>query len=298
MPPKLVKITVVQSATQKNVSGAKNWAAVKKAGHVIVEATTSPKNNADEWKQIQWSGDSGEAVQGFSNRRKLSLATSKKYHIEGKLGGFNDSLDLWVLWAAVEISTKGPRATGAAPFDKGSRDNTQNLGAVSYKSVTASVIDEAAGVFVDNMGASGKISGSATLLPQGVGQIVKAGWAFERQVWSSNWFDGVKASSSNQNWTKDTSKPVYLRLTPDTADKIYDTDAPDLRWGQFTSETYNKFRQWIEWNGEKCSDDALWHWQARWQVNKDQSKQITLNKLGVGDLVLPDKPYFPAGKVP
>jgi hypothetical protein len=62
-----------------------------------LEATTSPKNNVDEWKQIQWSGDSGDAVQNSPNRRKLSLAASKKYHIEAKLGGVSDSLDVWVL---------------------------------------------------------------------------------------------------------------------------------------------------------------------------------------------------------
>jgi hypothetical protein len=62
-----------------------------------LEATTSPKNNVDEWKQIHWSGDSGDAVQNSPNRRKLSLAASKKYHIEAKLGGVSDSLDVWVL---------------------------------------------------------------------------------------------------------------------------------------------------------------------------------------------------------
>ena len=46
-PPKLVRLSVAQNATQKNVTGPKNWAAMKKpSGHVIVEATTAPKNEA------------------------------------------------------------------------------------------------------------------------------------------------------------------------------------------------------------------------------------------------------------
>jgi hypothetical protein len=298
VPPQLVKITVAQNATQKNVSGPKNWAAVKKADHFIVEATTTPRNDADEWKQIQWSVHSGEAVQNFPNRRKLSLSISKKYHVEAKLGGVSDSLDVWVLWATVEILTKGPRPANAAPFDAGIRDDTQNLGAVTYKSLASSMIDEKAGVFVDNMGASGKIAAVATLSPKGVGQIVKAGWTFERQVWSHNWLDGVMASSTTQNWKKDTSRPAYLRLTPDNGDKIYDVDGPDLRWGQFSSETYNRFRQWIEWNAEKCSEDAHWHWRAQWKLHRDLSKQITLNELGVGDMALPSKAHFPVGKAP
>lgn len=296
MPPKLVRIAVVQNATQKNVTGPKDWAAVRKEGaFAIVEATTAPGNNADEWKIVQWSGD-GEPVQGFPNRRKVSLGASKKLHVEAKLGGVSDSADIWVLWAEVKIATSGPRPANAAPFDSGTRDGTQNLGPVTYKSLTASVIDEEAGIFVDNMGASGKICAVATLSPKGVNKVVKAGWMVDRQVWSHNWLDASPAPNSNQSWTKDTSKPAYLKLTPDSEDKIYDTDAPDLRWGQFTSESYNRFRQWVTWNDEKCSGDAYWHWQARWRVDKDQAKQITLNDLGANDMTLPSKPFFKPGK--
>lgn len=298
-PVKLVKLSVVQNATQKNVSGAKNWSAVKKdSSYVIIEATTAPKNNHDEWKQIQWSREAIETVQGQPNRRKISLGVSKKYRVEAKLGGVTDYVDVWVLWASIEILTKGTRPARAAPFDPGTRDNTNNLGAVIYKSLTSSVIDEKAGLFVDNMGASGKVAPVATLTPKGVNQIVKAGWTFEREVWSHNWSDGVKLPSTNKNWTRDTSKPNYLRLTPDVDDKIYDLDAPDIRWGQFNCETYNNFRQWIEWNTEKCSDYAPWYWQARWSLNKDQSKQITLNELGTKNIDLPSRPHFPARKAP
>ncbi len=298
MPPKLIRISIVENATQKNVTGPKNWAAVQKSGNATVEVTTAPGNNAEEWKQVQWSGDTGDAVPNFPNRRKLSLAASKKYHLEAKLGGVSDSLDLWVLWATVEILTKGPRPANAAPFDPGIRDNTQDLGAVTYQSMSSSIIDEQAGIFVDNMGASGKIAAVATLSPKGVNQVVKAGWTFERQVWTHDWLDGAKGPRSNDNWKKDTSLAANLKLTPDSADKIYDIDGPDLRWGQFTSESYNNFKQWIEWNGEKCSAEAPWHWQARWVVNKDMSKQITMNDLGTGNITLPSKPFFPVGKKP
>ncbi len=294
----LMKLTIVQGATQKNVSGPKNWVAVKKASSVLIEALTAPKNSPEEWKQIQWSGDSGEAVPNFPNRRKLSLATSKKYHIEAKLGTGSDSIDLWVVWATVEIVTKGPRPANAPPFDAGMRDNTQTLGPVTYESLSSSVIDEKAGIFVTNMGASGKMTAVGTLSPKGINQVAKAGWTFNRQVWSHNWSDGKKAQGWNDNWTKDPSLPEHLKLTPDDGDQIYDVDGPDVRWGQFTSETYNRFRQWIEWNGERCSDDAPWHWQARWKLDKDMSKQITLNELNPGDMTLPDKPVFPVGKAP
>src|SRR5262249_12663342 len=159
------------NATQKNVTGPKNWAAVRDAtAFATVEVTTGPKNNADEWKQIQWSSQSGDAVLGNPNRRKISLATSAKYHVEAKLGTTSDYVDLWVLWGSLEIRTSGKRPPHAAPFDANTRDGTDQLGAVTYTSLSSSVIDARAGVFVDNMGASGKIAVVATLTPKGVSQ--------------------------------------------------------------------------------------------------------------------------------
>ena len=52
-PARLKKLSVVQKATQKNVTGSKNWAAVKKdRAYGVVEATTGPRNILEEWKQI------------------------------------------------------------------------------------------------------------------------------------------------------------------------------------------------------------------------------------------------------
>jgi hypothetical protein len=292
-----IKLTIVENATQKNVSGPKNWAAVRKdATFAIVEATTSPKNNDEAWKAIKWSGDAGEPVPGNTNRRKLSLAASKRYHVEAELGGAKDQLDLWVVWATIEVKTSGPRPARAAPFDPGTRDKSDQLGPVTYKSLSSSVIDEEAGTFVDNMGASGKVAPVATLTPKGVSKVVKAGWGFERQVWSHNWSDGQRTKQYNDAWTRDTSAAAYLRLTPDDEDKIYDLDAPDIRWGQFSYESYNNFRQWIEWNQQRCSEYAPWYWQAVWVLDRDMSKQIRLNDLGVGNKKQPEKPAYPPPK--
>jgi len=295
----LVRLTVVENATQKNVTGEKNWVTVKKkATYVVIEATTAPKNNDEEWKQIKWSGDTSEPVKGKLNRRKVSIAASKKYHVEATIGELRDYLDIWVLWATVEILTKHLRPNNSAPFDPGSRDNSDKLGAVTYQSLSSSVIDENAGLFVENTGASGKVAPVATLLPKGVGQVIQSGLSFKREVWSHNWSDGKPTKQFNSNWTSDTSNAAYLKLKPDPNDKIYDLDAPDLRWGQRSCETYNNFRQWIEWNEEKCSDYALWYWQARWLLHQDPSKQITLNKADVGNIILPSKPYYSAPKTP
>jgi hypothetical protein len=290
-PVRLVRLTVRDKATQKNVTGEKTWVAVKqgKGASLFVEASTAPLNNAAEWAQIKWSGD-GAPVPGAPNRRLLSLATSQRLIVQAALGGASDTVDLWVLWATVEVQTKGSRPLNAASFAPGTRDGTNQLGAVTYKSVSSSVIDEKAGIFVDNMGASGKVCPVATLTPPGVNAVVKAGLTFERQVISHNWSDGIKTKQFNDTWTRDTSDAAYLKLIPDAKDKLYDLDGPDLRWGQRSYETYNNFRQWITFNTERCSDYGLWHWQARWQLHRDPAKQITLNEVGPGSVSLPDKP--------
>jgi hypothetical protein len=199
-------------------------------------------------------------------------------------------------------STSLPR--GAAhqvrpSFDAGSRDGSDTLGAVTYVSLSSSIIDEKAGIFVDNMGASGKVAPVATLSPKGVNAVVGAGWTIERQADTRDWIDGVAAGRTTKGWTGDTSNPAYLRLKPDKSDKIYDLDGPDIRWGQESSETYNNFRQWVTWNRATCSDYATWFWQARWHINRDPTKQIALNEAqSAKSLTLPSKPYYAPPKRP
>ena len=304
-PAKLVRLTVVQNATRDKIAVEKTWATVRKdadpaqkgAEFVTIEATTAPKNNVDEWKQIRWSEGAGKPVAGQLNRRMLDRTTSTVYNVKASLGDGTDSIAVWVVWASIEIRTKDSRPTNAAPFDPGTRDESDKLGPVSYKvPMVTSVVDEDKGEFADTMGASGKVAPVATLTPKGVGKVIAVGWAFRRQVWSHNWSDGVLTKQSNTTWANDFSNPKYLKLVPDSDDRIYDLDAPDIRWGLRSYETYNNFRQWIEWNGEKCSDYAPWHWQARWHLDKDTTRQITLNEVSAGNIILPPKPFYPPPK--
>lgn len=278
--PKLVKLTVIQNATQTNVTGAKNWATVKKStDDVIVEATTTPNNNEEEWKQISWSGDSGTAVPGKPNQRKLSRATSTKLHVEAELGGVKDNVDVWVLWATVTNLVSGTTPANAVQF--GSRyDGTENLGAKSYDSGNKAV---------------GKVVPVAQITPAGVHDVVKSGWAFKREVKSHFWTDGVKLAGEPRawsvDWANDDSLASFQKLAPDPDDKIYDRDAPNIgAFGTNDAERYDNFRQWIEWNSENCSDKAQWYWQGRWQ--KSATPQITLKDVGAGNIALPEKSHF------
>ena len=91
------------------------------------------------------------------------------------------------------------------------------------------------------------------------------------------WADGEKFKPGNSRgdrwntgWVDDTSNASNLRLVPDENDKICDSDAPNIDAGfaEKTFETYNNFLQWVEWNGERASNEAPWHWQARWKKTK------------------------------
>src|SRR6267142_216588 len=73
---KLVNVSVT-GASQKNVTGADVWAATqKKAAQVVIEVTTDPKNSANEWKLIQWTG--AEPVKGKPNQCAVDRDTGQQ----------------------------------------------------------------------------------------------------------------------------------------------------------------------------------------------------------------------------
>lgn len=276
---KLVSLTVIFNATRTNVTGSKNWATVRKAtDDVIVQAKTSP-DTEDCWKAIKWSGDSGSPGDK-PNQRKLSRTTSKKLHLEAELGGVKESLDVWVLWATVTINVSGTTPVDSAQFGT-IGDGTENLGAKSYDGGKA---------------ARGKVAPIAIITPAGVHDVVKSGWAFKRQMTGHVWIDGAKVTGDPRFWkpdwsVDDTSATAFTRLTPTADEKIYDLDGPSiLAVGTSDAEVYYNFRQYIQWNGDMCSDYSLWYWQGRWQ--KSASPQVTLKDVGTGNIALPNDSHF------
>jgi len=277
---RLVSFTVESGATQQNVSGSRNWATVQQSGYVIVEATTEP-NTLACWNQIVWSGDPGSAVPGHPNRRQLSRGSSAVFNVRAELGGVSDELTVWVIWSRVQILTSGPRPTNAqahppAPFGDGSN----RLGAIEYDSLAQRQV-------------AGKIVAVATILPSGIHNVVRAGWVLRRERWTHDWLDGTRNSPGNNrnnqwntDWVDDTLTAMSV-LTPDVDDKVYDTDAPNLGTASRDYETYNNFRQWLEWNGSRASDNSLWYFQARWQNNR-----VTMKDVGVGNIQLPGTSFF------
>lgn len=277
---RLVALNVVSGATQQNVTGARNWATVRQGGHVVVEATTEPNTPAC-WSQIVWSGDSGTAVPGQPNRRQLPRGASAVFNVRAELGGVSDELSVWVVWARVAILASGTRPPNAQAFPPAPLgDGSDRLGAIEYDSLVQRQV-------------AGKIVAVATISPAGVHNIVRAGWVLRRERWTHDWLDGNRSNPGNNRnnqwntaWVDDTLTGMSM-LTPDLDDKVYDTDAPNLGTAMRTYETYNNFRQWLEWNGSRASDNSPWYFQARWQNNR-----VTMKDANVGNIQLPDTPFF------
>jgi hypothetical protein len=118
-----------------------------------------------------------------------------------------------------------------------------------------------------------------------------AQFKLRRQLTAHDFVDGQKLTGKKAfiPWVADDSLPQLQTLDPGPDDRLYDTDGPDLPGGAATAaETYNNFRQWVEWAGAPCSDYGYWYFRARW---KDQ--KVTLKEVGPGTIQLPPTPYYP-----
>jgi len=267
-------VTVDANATQTNVTGAKNWAAVKKSGeYVIVKAVLNPSiSESCVPNCFYWVG--GSPVEGHVLKRKVSKATSAKTTVIASTGTSSDYVDIWILWSSVQIKMSGTTPANAVQFGS-AYDGTENLGAIIYDSGTKGV---------------GKVVPIATITPAGIHNVVTDGWEFKRDRWGHDFFNGAKDPSYwDTNWTDDTSSASFQNLTPDVNEQIFDRDAPNIaNYGHDSDERYGNLRQWVKWNGQVASDQyAYWYFKARWKV--DQTPQVTLVQVGSGTIELPDE---------
>jgi len=278
----LISITVSSGATQTNVTGSQNWAAVKQAGSsVVVQATVAPNVTAVA-NMITWTG--GSAVTGTNLQRTVDGGTSAKTAVTAVIGtDATQEVDIWILWASIVNQVTNPKPVNAANFGA-LLDGTETLGAVDW-----------------DMGnqAAGKVCPIGTLTPPGVNAVVQAGWNFRRDKWRHDFKDGARdATRYDTTWQGDDSDADFLKLVPDNADKIYDLDGPNIGdFGQTDSyERYDNYRQYIQWNGTLCGDYAGWYWKARWKANCCMTNQVTLKEVAAGalDLSMYTTAFYPA----
>jgi hypothetical protein len=278
-------VTVDANATQTNVTGAENWAALKEAGeYVIVKATVTPSISVSNLPScFYWTG--GQEVPGEPLKRRVSKAVSAKTRVTATAGTSSDYVDIWILWASGTIRTSGSKsANNNKSFASGKGGDT--LGALTDEdhSITAAE-------------AVGKMEGVFTLSPSGVYAVATGGWDIKRWV-DYEWYENgsLDGSDSKSDDTVDSDED----LDPDSDDKIYVIDGPTCGkdFGvNHTKEVYNGFREWVEWNGEKCSSDYYWHYRARVDddldaANKPDNDDTELNDVGTGSISLPGSAHY------
>ena len=280
---KVESVELVSGATADHVTPPHTWATVKNTNspteYVLVRAEIEPDIDPASLPAgfISWSG--GEAVATNQLQRKVPKNLSAHTELVASCGGLSATGHVWVIWAAVQNLTSDTTPANAVQY--GTRyDGTEILGARYYNSSNSAV---------------GKVVPVGTITPVGIHDVVASGWGFEREKCRHDFHDGVQDPSRyDSSWQPDTSDPSFQNLTPDSDDKIYDRDAPNIAdFGVVDSyERYDNFREWIEWSGIRCSDYAGWYWQARWK--KDQTPQVTHATVGTGEISpLPTTAFYP-----
>ncbi len=197
--------------------------------------------------------------------------------------GSSDYVNFTVVWGTVSIQRTGTTPANAVQFGT-LYDETENLGGQLYDGGAIGV---------------GKVVPIAQLSPVGINAnaSIKTGWSFRRERWFHTFQDETQAGFNDPTWTNDTSSSGVQNLTPDTNDKIYDRDAPNVAifYAISCTEVYANFHQWVEWNGVRASggnpgndsfpDAAKWHWRAKWQASA--TPNIILKDVDVGYITLP-----------
>ena len=272
------QINVTNWVTARDVFGPQQIPDPSPRGDCVVEAITVPRNDKTEWVQIAWRG--GEAVYGKPNQRLVKRQADGSTTVTASIGINMARLVLWTLWAEVSVLTKGPRPPSAKPWSEGALfPGPDQCGAHEVQSPLM------------GKNARGQIVAIAKLLPPGIGKVLSAKhtlFNLRREVAAYDFTDGTRQAfkKSSGTWVDDTLLAMQVH-TSAASDELYDTDGPDLPAGAQTAETYNNFRQWLEWDGRPCSNYAYWYWQARW---KDQ--QVTLKDVGQGSIALPPHAFY------
>jgi hypothetical protein len=249
-------------------------------GDCVVVAYTLPQNNEGEWSQITWTG--GDAVQGKPNQCRVKRNDTGATVITASIGSSIQTCVLWTMWADVTVLTTGPRPRRARAWSEGEFvRGPDQCGAFETDAMTM------------GKNARGQIVAVAKMSPKGVGRMLLfAGKQkllnLRREVSAVYYVDGaLSKEQSSVDWKDDESQPLMRVVDSADIDEVYDTDGPDLAAATQTSETYANFRQWLEWDGQPCSNHALWYFQARWK-----NQEITLKDVGQGSISLPHQPFY------
>lgn len=299
-------LTIKSGATQVNVTGATNWAAVKSAtGEAIAEVSIDP-DTPEAAQAVIWS-PAGEAVAGYPKRRSFSLATPQHVPVTAKgtdSPQSSKSLDLWVLWCDITI-------TMAATDEIDSGNDAAKLAANhSWPNMLGGgnklgKEDHDANATLTYAYTVGKIQAKGTLAPDGIEDVItNDAWKIRRKVTMTGFDNGTKTLERAD--ADDPSNAGWKDLNPKSGTstrEIYDLDAPGCSVKlpgisiDHTAEIYANFTQWVTVTLDsevRCSDEKTWSYEARIDVDKANGK-VEANALSATPISpVPSTARYPA----
>ncbi|MBS1328991.1 MAG: hypothetical protein HP043_03200, partial [Dialister sp.] len=259
---KVVEIAsiAVEGATQKNVKGEKNWAAVKGKGDVIIMVSLNPSDagNVGEEKLkelISWTG--GEEVKGNPLQRKISKDESQKVTVKAVCGTSEKEVDIWIIWSTIIIQRSGTKPADAATL--------QFFGKLTNQCGFIKMRDET-GMFVG----VGNVCAIVSLSPSGVGDVIKEGWDIKREKMVRRKIDGkIDPDKWDSKWSSDDATNNDEILVPKN-DKLYSIDSPTIGFeaiGKNYKEHIERtnFNEWLEWHDDICSERVPWSFTGTWR---------------------------------
>jgi hypothetical protein len=286
--------------------GGTNWAVVKTPtnNYVIVQAAFNYTNDwfvtnatlqAEAGAAIQWKG--GEPVPGNLLQRLVTKTNSVETTVTASLGSSSASLNVWVIWATINILTNGPTPANAQGLwtnldDIGSFDSDLSqhcpgiiLGVQNYYTNLYLLTGNGVGY-----SAYGKVCIVATVGPIGVHTLVTNGsWTINQNKQVHEFKDGHQNPDSqlySDNWTEDNPHPWRKIQTLGTNDDLYAIDAPyigERSDGSTNSyEIHQNYKDYVMWGDQICSDtNYIWHFEAAWKDGQSLGP-IYPTVLGIG----------------
>lgn len=290
--PHLTGVTVIDGASQEDVIGEDNWAAVKDSGEfVIVEASLDRAVSDEQAAQIvEWNG--GEPVNGEPLQRKVCKDEADKTTVKATVGENSDQVNIWVIWSEITIRMAGETSEDSTAKHPEPGFGGQVLGPLTDEDHLLGLTE-----------AIGKIEFVATILPAGVHEVIQTGFNLHQWV-TGKWFDN---GALTQNIDQEDNPAANRKdLTPNNDDKIFYVDGPTAGLGfdvNHTTEKYNSFSGWVTWNDEVISDSnqGKWHYFARIDDDLDAAHRqadgsgnddTELNDLGLGNPALPANAHY------
>ena len=154
----LTGLAITEGATQTGVNTSAHpstWVGVKKAdANIVFEATIAGPYDGI----VQWTG--AQAMPSDNRKATLSRAQTNHVAVKAKAGDKEKTLDVWVMWATIEIKMTGQTPDFARPFGTVLYDKTENLGLRTYL-----LADQTTALV-------GKVVPIATLNPVGIGDVL------------------------------------------------------------------------------------------------------------------------------